>query len=98
MDFVIRVKIFYSKKQFKIDNKDVIIDMENVLYTIPEVAELLKTNENYVYKLIKAGLLPCLKLGRFKVRKEAILNFLELNEGKDLTDPENVKEIDYGKD
>ena len=72
--------------------------MENVLYTIPEVAELLKTNENYVYKLIKAGLLPCLKLGRFKVRKEAVLKFLELNEGKDLTDPEHVKEIDYGKD
>ena len=72
--------------------------MENVLYTIPEVAELLKTNENYVYKLIRAGLLPCLKLGRFKVRKQAIDDFLKLSEGKDLTDPENVKEIDYGKD
>lgn len=74
------------------------IDLEDVLYTVSEVAELLKTNENYVYKLIKAKLLPCLKLGRIKVRKQAILNFLELNEGKDLTDPENVKEIDYDRD
>ena len=72
--------------------------MENVLYTIPEVADLLKTNENYVYKLIKSGLLPCLKLGRFKVRRETVLNFLEAYEGKDLTDPQNVKEIDYGND
>ena len=72
--------------------------MENVLYTIPEVAELLKTNDSYVYKLIKAGLLPCLKLGRFKVRRQAIEDFLERNEGNDLTDPNNVKEIDYDKD
>lgn len=69
--------------------------MEDVLYTVPEVAALLKTNENYVYKLIKAKLLPCLQLGRYKVRRQALLNFLEMNEGKDLTDPENVKEIIY---
>ena len=68
------------------------------MYTIPEVAELLKTNDSYVYKLIKAGLLPCLKLGRFKVRRQAIEDFLERNEGNDLTDPNNVKEIDYDKD
>jgi len=69
--------------------------LEDVLYTVPEVAALLKTNENYVYKLIKAKLLPCLQLGRYKVRRQALLNFLEMNEGKDLTDPENVKEIIY---
>lgn len=98
MDFVIFVKFFYPKKQLEIDNEDVRIDMEDVLYTVPEVADLLKTNENYVYKLIKAKLLPCLKLGRFKIRRQAILNFLETYEGNDLTDPDNVKEIDYDKD
>lgn len=69
--------------------------MEDVIYTIPEVAKLLKTNENYVYKLIKAKLLPCLQLGRFKVRREALLNFLAKYEGMNLSDPENVKEIIY---
>ena len=72
--------------------------MESVLYSVPEVAELLKTNENYVYKLIKTGLLPCLKLGRYKVRKQSIDRFLEEYEGKDVTDPLNIKEIDYDKD
>ena len=71
------------------------IDLEDVLYTVPEVASLLKTNENYVYKLMNAKLLPYLILGRKKVRKQALLNFLEQYEGKDLSNPENVKEIDY---
>ena len=74
------------------------IDLEDVLYTVAEVATLLKTNENYVYKLIKAKLLPCLILGRYKVRRQALLKFLEDYEGKNLTEPENVKEIDYDKD
>lgn len=65
-----------------------------MLYTVSEVAGILKTNENYVYKLIKAGLLPCLQLGRYKVRREAIVNFLETYEGKNVTDPENIKEIE----
>lgn len=65
----------------------------NVLYTVKEVSELLKTNENYVHKLRKAGLLPFLKLGQYKVRKQSLELFLEKYEGKDVTDPFNVKEI-----
>ena len=64
--------------------------MEDVLYTVAETAKLLKTNSNYVYELIKRGLLPALKLGSYKVRKTAITNFLEKNEGKDLTDLDNI--------
>ena len=37
--------------------------MEDVLYTVAEVAKLIKTNTNYVYELIKKGFLPALKLG-----------------------------------
>lgn len=70
--------------------------MEDVLYTVAEVAKLIKTNPAYVYELIKAGLLPTLKLGSYKVRRTALLEFLERYEGKDLTDPFNVKDI--GKD
>lgn len=65
----------------------------NVLYTVREISELLKTNVDYVHKLRKAGLLPFLKLGQYKVRKESLEFFLEKYEGKDLTDPFHVKEL-----
>ena len=67
--------------------------MEDVLFTVAEVAKLLKTNTNYVYELIRKGFLPALKLGSFKIRKSALLEFLEKYEGQDLTDLTNVKEL-----
>ena len=57
------------------------------------MAELLKTNIDYVHKLRKAGLLPFLKIGQYKVRKQSLELFLERYEGKDLTDPFDVKEL-----
>lgn len=68
--------------------------MEDVLYTVAEVAKLIKTNTNYVYKLIKKGFLPALKLGSYKVRRAALLEFLEKYEGYDLTNPYEVKKLD----
>lgn len=65
-----------------------------VLYTVKETAMLLKTNVDYVHKLRKAGLLPFLKLGQYKVRRESLIEFLKCYEGKDLTDPFNIKELD----
>lgn len=65
----------------------------NVLYTVKEVAEILKTNIDYVHKLRKAALLPFLKIGQYKVRKQSLELFLEQYEGKDLTDPFDVKEL-----
>ena len=67
--------------------------MEDVLYTVDEVSKLLKTNPATVYELIKAGTLPVLKLGRYKVRRVALLQFLKRFEGKDITDPYDVKEL-----
>jgi excisionase family DNA binding protein len=67
--------------------------MEDILYTVSEVAKLIKTNTSYVYELIRAGLLPVLKLGSFKVRKSTLLNFLEKYEGKDLTDPNKITDL-----
>ena len=63
---------------------------EKLLYTVKEVSELLHTNPTYVYNLIKAGLLPVLKLGSYKVRRESLNKFLADYEGKDLTDPNNI--------
>ena len=65
--------------------------MEDVLFTVAEVSKLLKTNTNYVYELIRKGFLPALKLGSFKIRKSALLEFLEKYEGQDLTDLSNIK-------
>ena len=73
--------------------KEVSQTTPDVLYTVKEVAELLKTNIDYVHKLRKAGLLPFLKIGQYKVRKQSLELFLERYEGKDLTDPFNVKEL-----
>ena len=36
---------------------------EDLVYTIKEVAGLLKVNKNYVYALINKGLLRSIKLG-----------------------------------
>lgn len=67
--------------------------MEDVLYTVQEVSKLIKTNITYVYELIKKGYLPALKLGSYKVRRTALLEFLEKYEGKDLTNLEEVKDL-----
>ena len=73
--------------------KEVSQTTPDILYTVKEVAELLKTNIDYVHKLRKAGILPFLKIGQYKVRKQSLELFLERYEGKDLTDPFDVKEL-----
>ena len=73
--------------------KEVSQSNPDVLYTVKEVAELLKTNVDYVHKLRKSGLLPFLKIGQYKVSKQSLELFLQKYEGKDLTDPFDVKEL-----
>ena len=67
--------------------------MKEYLYTVKEVADLLKVNKNFVYRLIKAGLLTGLKLGALKVTREELESFLKRYNGKDLSDPDNIKEL-----
>lgn len=67
---------------------------EDMLFTIKEVSQLLKTNVDYIHKLRKAKVLPFLKLGQYKVRKEALSTFLEQYEGKDITNPFDIKELE----
>ena len=69
---------------------------EKILYTVKEVSELIHTNQAYVYLLIKAGLLPVLKLGSYKIRRESLSKFLADFEGKDLTNPNNIMTINHG--
>ncbi|WP_312939738.1 helix-turn-helix domain-containing protein [Oscillibacter sp.] len=64
-----------------------------VIYTVKEVSLLLHSNIGYVYQLIDLGLLPALKLGSLKVRKEALDEFLRKYEGYDLSDLGNIKAL-----
>ena len=60
------------------------------LYTAKEVSKILKVNVHKVYDLIRAGMLPALKLGSIKIRKESLKEYLKKYEGMDLTDLYNV--------
>lgn len=60
------------------------------LLTVAEVAKFLRCNEKYVYKLIKAGILPAIELGRLKVLRSDLFEMLDKYKGCDLSDPENV--------
>jgi excisionase family DNA binding protein len=68
---------------------------DSMLYTVSEVAKIMHTNKQYVYNLISSNQLPAIKLGSLKVRHETLCNFFKANEGKDLTDPFNIKPISY---
>ncbi|KEI96168.1 helix-turn-helix domain-containing protein [Clostridium botulinum] len=67
--------------------------MEEYLYTVDEVASILKVNKNTVYDLIRSGNLIALKLGRLKITKATLLKFLRDFNGKDLTNLEDIKEL-----
>ncbi len=64
-----------------------------VVYSVKEVSWMLHTNAAFIYGLIKQGILPALKLGSLRVRKEALEEFLREYEGMDLSDLENIKPI-----
>lgn len=69
---------------------------EQVLYTVSEVATLLKVNINYVYTLIRKDLLKALKLGNMKITKKSLYRFLDEIDGKDLSDLDNITDLKVG--
>ena len=64
-----------------------------VVYTIQELADVLKTSRASITKLIHAGVLHGLKLGSMKVPAKEVDRFLSEYTGKDVTDPENIVDI-----
>lgn len=66
---------------------------DTVVYTVKEVAKLLHSSPNYIYDLINKGYLPALKLGSVKVLKTSLEKFLIENNGKDLSDIDNIKPL-----
>ena len=45
---------------------------ETIIYTVKEIAKILHTSPNYVYKLIDKGYLPAIKLGSIKILKSSL--------------------------
>lgn len=70
---------------------------ETMIYTVKEVATILHSSPNYVYELIKKGYLPVIKLGSIKILKTTLETFLLENQGKDLSDLENIKPLKYSE-
>lgn len=92
------VQIWLSALSFDLHIMKEVSLSNNILFTVKEAAALLKTNVDYIHKLRKSGVLPFLKLGQYKVRKEALEDFLRRYEGKDLTDPYDIKELEDVED
>lgn len=66
----------------------------DVLYTAQEVAKILKVNVDYVHKLRKSGLLKFMKMGQYKCRRSTLEKFLKDYEGKDVTHPDNIHDLE----
>lgn len=66
---------------------------DRLIYTVQEVASILHSSPNYIYELIRKGYLPAIKLGSLKVLKSTLERFLVQNEGKDLSDLNDIKKI-----
>ncbi len=66
---------------------------DRLIYTVQEVASILHSSPNYIYELIRKGYLPAIKLGSLEVLKSTLERFLIQNEGKDLSDLNNIRKV-----
>ena len=64
-----------------------------LLLEVKEAAAEMRTSPAMVYRLINAGVLPVLKLGRLKVPYKAIVEFVDRYTGHDVTDPEYIHKL-----
>jgi excisionase family DNA binding protein len=47
-----------------------------LLYTVTEVAKMLKVNRNFVYDEIKKGNLEAVKIGSIKIREDKLEEYI----------------------
>lgn len=55
------------------------IKLDKLLYTVPEVANMLGVTKEAVYYMIKRGELPTIKLGTTRIRAVDINNLLRVS-------------------
>ena len=51
-----------------------------MLYTVSEVAKLLKVNRNFVYDIIKRGELKAIRVGSIKIRHDDLEAYINERE------------------
>ncbi|MNP81912.1 Helix-turn-helix domain protein [compost metagenome] len=68
--------------------------MEDYLLSVSDVAKRLDISRNQTYDLINRGLIKTLKFKSLKVRNSEINRFLSEYEGKDLSDLDNIRNLD----
>lgn len=68
--------------------------MKEIIYTVAETSQLLRINKNAVYNLVRTGLLKAIRLGTIKIPAEELERFIRDNTGKDLSDLNNIKELE----
>lgn len=78
-----------------VDTKEENLDRDDRLMTVAEVANYLRLSRHSVYKLINAGILPSIKIGVIKVKKEWLKAMIENYKNCDLTNVEDVKDVLY---
>ncbi len=71
---------------------------ETLIYTVHEVAKILHSSPNYVYKLIEYGYLPAIKLGSIKILKSSLEKFLIENQENDLSNLNLIKDLKVKKE
>lgn len=63
----------------------IIMDNTDELFSVPEIAKKMRTTNGFIYQLLDAGLLPSIRVGRYRrVRKFRFNEFLAKYEGQDL--------------
>lgn len=65
--------------------------LPNLVFTVAEVASILKINKNAAYDLINNGILKSIKLGSCKITAKSLNDFLEAYDGYDLSDLTDIK-------
>lgn len=67
--------------------------------TIEEAAEMSGIGRNTMRKLVDWGKLPVLKVGRKTIiRRDALENFMTVNQGRNLLNQADVREVRYPSD
>lgn len=51
-----------------------------MVYTVSEVANLLKVNRNFVYDAIKRGELKAIRIGSIKIRHDDLMSYINERE------------------
>ncbi len=76
--------LFNSQAQTRIETR------LPLLLEVKEAAVEMRTSSATIYRLINAGVLPVLKLGRLKVPYKALVEFVDRYVGHDITNPDSI--------